>query len=392
MTWNNIAFNERVKQLIETKKKTVMCVTGGGTGIFDSLLRNGGGSEFLIEGIIPYHPETTHQLIGRVPDHYSSPETARAMAVAAYNKCLKVVGKPFDAHGLACTCKLGLTNKEERKGRTHDIHVAYHDYESTTVFSLELKHIRNRVTEESLVTKFILDVMAHCYLDIDITDIKNSLFCNLQHGETINGDSFQSHIISDIITGNADSEHVPVNFARQNDFYHSPVVFPGSFNPLHDGHRRMAEIAAEKAGKPVWLELAITNTDKPQLDFIEVRDRWNALVDAIQGSDSICGIVVTNSPLFKDKARIFPERTVFVIGADTYNRIGEGKNASVKDTQTALFEKKQSFLVFPRTEQPFYYPNPMIMLSKFISDTEYQDSGISSTKLRSAKLIPSPDH
>ena len=127
MITNKLTFNQYIKRLIDTKKKTTMCVTGGGTGIFDGLLHEGGGSEFLVEGIIPYHPETTHQLIGKVPDHYSSPDTARAMAVAAYNKCLAIVKDPKEAHGLACTCKLGLS-KAERKGRVHDIHVAYHDY------------------------------------------------------------------------------------------------------------------------------------------------------------------------------------------------------------------------------------------------------------------------
>lgn len=378
-----------VKNLIASKKKTTMCVTGGGTGVFQTLLQNGGGSDFLIEGIINYHPETTHQLIGKVPDHYSSPETARALAVAAYNRCLAVVKDPREAHGLACTCKLGLTNREERKGRNHDIHIAYHDYHSTKTFSLLLKNPRSRATEEYLTSNLILDVMSHCYLNVDMFNLDNNLLTHITKPEVIDGDVFTAtEELAEVVAGTRD--YVICN--NKYDLGLSPNIFPGSFNPFHDGHLKIAQVAFEKTGLPVWLELAVTNTDKPQIDFLEISKRVIALEDVCKSNKCLSGLIITNSPLFKDKARIFPDRTVYVIGSDTYNRIGNNKYVSLVETQRAVLGKHQSFLVFPRKDHKLYYPNGMILMSEFISDTEYQDTGVSSTELRKKLVVPSLDH
>src|SRR5205085_91262 len=51
------------------------------------------------------------------------------------------------------------------------------------------------------------------------------------------------------------------------------AVFPGSFHPLHHGHRQMVEFAERKLGAAVDYELSIVNVDKPSLDFEEMTDR-----------------------------------------------------------------------------------------------------------------------
>ena len=57
------------------------------------------------------------------------------------------------------------------------------------------------------------------------------------------------------------------------------VILSGAFNPLHAGHRRMAEIASARCGAPVTLELSIANVDKPTLDFLEIDARLAGLAD-----------------------------------------------------------------------------------------------------------------
>ena len=88
---------------------------------------------------------------------------------------------------------------------------------------------------------------------------------------------------------------------------------PGSFSPLHDGHRRLAGVASEMLGGPVMLEISVANVDKPPLDEVEVRRRLEPL------KGSWC-VVLTKAPTFREKAALFPG-CIFVIGWDTAVRL-----------------------------------------------------------------------
>lgn len=94
------------------------------------------------------------------------------------------------------------------------------------------------------------------------------------------------------------------------------AVLPGAFNPVHDGHRRLRAAAVEFLGCPVLFELSIRNVDKPPLDAIEVHERMLRIADS--------PVLLTNAPLFADKARLFPGAW-FVVGFDTAERILDPK-------------------------------------------------------------------
>ncbi|MDZ7686436.1 MAG: hypothetical protein U5O39_16770 [Gammaproteobacteria bacterium] len=91
------------------------------------------------------------------------------------------------------------------------------------------------------------------------------------------------------------------------------VVFPGAFNPLHDGHRRMAQLARGRFGHDVLLEVSAFNVDKPALDYIEIAERRD-------GIDGEFDLTCTSAPAFSDKATLFPGAT-FIVGTDTLERI-----------------------------------------------------------------------
>jgi hypothetical protein len=91
------------------------------------------------------------------------------------------------------------------------------------------------------------------------------------------------------------------------------ILFPGSFNPLHEGHRLLARIAGELRQQPAAFEISVTNVDKPPLSAETVRHRLAQF--ASKGR-----VELTRAPTFVEKARLFPG-TVFVVGADTAERL-----------------------------------------------------------------------
>jgi nicotinic acid mononucleotide adenylyltransferase len=163
------------------------------------------------------------------------------------------------------------------------------------------------------------------------------------------------------------------------------VVFPGSFNPMHHGHARMAAIAAERFGHSVWLELSMTNVDKPPLDFLTLRERLEPLA-----AFNVC---LTRAPTFVEKTELFPGAT-FVVGADTLIRIADERyydnQEEQRDAAIDRLERAQAqFLVFGRqcegrflTLANLSLPLRLAAMCESVPVEEFRDD-ISSTDLRS---------
>lgn len=97
-----------------------------------------------------------------------------------------------------------------------------------------------------------------------------------------------------------------------------PLVLAGSFNPFHEGHRRMLAAAERVAGGPACYEISIHNVDKPVLPRPEFEKR------AAQFTSGVGSLIVTAAPRFTEKSSILPGAT-FVIGFDTYIRLMNSK-------------------------------------------------------------------
>ncbi len=91
------------------------------------------------------------------------------------------------------------------------------------------------------------------------------------------------------------------------------AVLPGSFNPLHDGHRQLAAVAGEVLQRPVYFELAVINADKAPLDPETTQAR-------LPQFSHVAPLLLTRLPLFQQKSQVFRD-SVFVVGADTAARI-----------------------------------------------------------------------
>jgi hypothetical protein len=95
------------------------------------------------------------------------------------------------------------------------------------------------------------------------------------------------------------------------------AVLPGSFNPLHVGHRTLAEVAGRRLGCEVHFELSVTNADKPELSAEVVAERVRQFV-------GVGAVWVTRAAVFQKKADLFPG-AAFVLGFDTAVRLIDPK-------------------------------------------------------------------
>ena len=122
------------------------------------------------------------------------------------------------------------------------------------------------------------------------------------------------------------------------------LILPGSFNPLHDGHRQMLATAQQITGIAGALELTVFNADKPPLDFVSLNARLKYAQEI--------PLWLTNVANFTDKAKLFNQCT-FALGIDTLVRIADLRfyqhQQEMLDKAFDLFENHNiRFLVFGR--------------------------------------------
>src|SRR3954454_9858325 len=291
-----------VEQIHGSGKQLVLAVTGGGSGAICALLQVPGASASVLEAVVPYSATALIGWLGGRPDQFCSERTARAMAMAAFERARKLSNvDPHILRGVGATAS--LASNRLKRGE-HRIHVAWQSAETTTAISLVLTGEHSRAAEEEISTDLILAAVAEA--------------CGIEDGKL--NDPFRD-------SAERRTEHAPREWtelllgARRSVLAGTPdvgsptkLLFPGAFNPPHAGHKRMAQIAAERLATPVTYELSITNVDKPPLDFIEISDRLSNLKNE--------PVLLTRAPTFVEKAELVPG-CVFIVGTDTLLRIGD---------------------------------------------------------------------
>lgn len=334
-TLTDDARNTLIRALHSSAAVGVLHVTGGGSLILSDLLGVPGASGTILEATVPYAESAMRQLLGRHPDQACSAATARALATHAYQRGLELGAAEGVAFGLGVTASLAT---DRPKRGAHRAHVALQTQNATRTFNLTLaKGSRDRAGEERVVADLAHRALAH---------LVQGLGAHLpQQGALLHGDTLtEQHALASsnmrrLVGGSTDGHaRLPDPVGAIN------AVFPGSFDPYHDGHRDMHAHAEAHLGTTVVLEVCVRNVDKPPLDYWSIARR-RAQIGNLP-------LLLTTYPTFVEKARAFPGVT-FVVGVDTMARIVDPKyydarTGSLSQASQELAALGCRFLVYGR--------------------------------------------
>ncbi len=272
-------------------------------------------------------------------------------------------------HLIGIGCTASLVTDRDKKGE-YRVHVAAQTLRRTVEFSLQLtKNARSREQEERLVADLILNVIETTRQstlntlvgpplsepsEAAILPVAEQPLCNLfSTGTTddfplmeavplrlLEGESVQGKLVIgspplvDLFFGKTWAvlwtdgavRHFklrkelptaqPSLFNPQAEF--TQAIFSGSFNPVHEGHLAMLNMAESRLGSHVALEISVQNVDKPPLDYIELQYRLEEIAK-VRADQAVW---LTQTPLFETKAELFRGAT-FVVGADTLRRFAD---------------------------------------------------------------------
>lgn len=379
----NDAARALIPHLHAAPGQAVLVVTGGGSVAISHLLCIPGASRTVLEARVPYsNAALTDWLGGRVPSQWCSSETAAAMAVAAFERARQLAPESVpdsDLLGVAATATLRTDRPHQGE---HRIHLAAQTSATTRVVSLEMaKNFRSREAEEELSAALILQVMAQAW------SITPPHPLPLVAGEIVEAASVSAPPQwQEVVTGRTPAAALGVPEPLGSGVRR--VLFPGAFNPLHDGHRRMVQVAADRLGQPVEFEITVRNVDKPALDYVSLEAR-------LRQFDPVTPVWITGTPRFVEKAEYFAPVT-FVVGADTIARIGNvayyNDSPDLRDEALAELARCQAkFLVFGRVSEGKFQglgdleiPMQLRALCETVPESEFRND-VSSTELRAAE-------
>jgi hypothetical protein len=265
-----------------------------------------GSSRTVLEATDRYAARSLVNLIGFEPDQFTSPQVARAMATKAYIRARQLARPDTPVAGIGSTATIAT---DRTKRGDHRCCVAVCDAQGVTSYALTLtKGLRNRQQEESLVSLLILRAIAGvCGVE--------GLPAPALAGDEAFGEYFEPiDLVARLLAQEVEWVAVaPDGQMSTGEILPHIALLPGSFNPLHDAHRRLAKVAAQMLEQEVYFELSLVNADKAPVSLEEARRR-------VAQFAGVGTIILSRAPLFDQKAGIFPH-SVFVLGIDTVERL-----------------------------------------------------------------------
>ncbi|KAJ4709876.1 Nucleotidylyl transferase superfamily protein [Melia azedarach] len=297
-----------VEAIHATPTQAVVYVAGGASQALGMLMSVPGATNTVLEAVVPYSRMSMIQLLGKIPTHYCSQQTAVSMALLAYNRALKLSKPGAAVLGVGFTGALASTHP---KLGDHRFHLSTRTSDRLWVSTVTLsKGLRTREQEDKISSHHLLKAIANA------CKVPATFISELMDSETVEESEqwfSEDQELEQLINGDIPFKVYP--FAREMFNEERKIILPGSFNPLHDGHLKLLEVATRICGNGYpCFEISAVNADKPPLSVPRIKDRVKQFEKVGKT------VIISNQPLFYKKAELFPG-SAFVIGADTAARL-----------------------------------------------------------------------
>ena len=367
----------RIEQLHSTPHKSVLAVSGAGTQAVAWLLGVSGASRTILEVVVPYGRLSMQEFLGFEPAQSAAGETARQLARRCYERARSQLEDDSPSVGLACAATIAT---DRPKRGDHRAFVSAWDERATATWSLTFhKGLRDRAGEEEIVSLLIVRALS------EFSGLDAELDLGLTDGDRLEVDREDRPApLDQLLSGEAHwvVRHPDLSMEVEGEV--PSVLLPGSFNPIHIGHREMMARAMERTGTTGGYELSVTNVDKPPLEKSEIERRLGQF-----GRDDT--VVLTRAETFRKKAALFPG-TAFVLGWDTAIRLVApryyGGEESMMLALAEMMTAGTRFIVAGRADAGEFrtladvdVPAGFAPMFSAISETDFRRD-ISSTELR----------
>ena len=382
---------EEIRQHIEkihaTPHKAVVAVSGAGTQAVAWLLGVAGASRTILEALVPYGRESMISFLGFEPEQSASAQTARDMAKAAFRKAKSQLEDDSPPVGLACAATIAT---DRPKRGEHRAFVFAWDQHANTLYSLHLhKGLRDRAGEEEMVSRLLVHAL------MLLSGLESDVTLGLTPGDSLEIERTEHPSpLAQLLSGEAAwvvaraGPAFETGQVLETEGAAPAALLPGSFSPVHQGHRGLASAAGKLLETEVGFELSVTNVDKPALEETEILKRLSQFT----GGETV---VLTRAETFYKKARLFPGRT-FVVGWDTAVRLvapryyGDDREAMLA-ALAEMWAGGTKFLVAGREDQGTFktltdvpVPQGFEPLFRDLLESKFRED-ISSTELRASQ-------
>jgi nicotinic acid mononucleotide adenylyltransferase len=324
-----------LKELLNHKFKLFVYATGAGAGIQKDLWSVPGCSSFLVGAEFTYDSVETIRAIGHEPESFCSKKTSIELAMAAYMRAYNVNDVTDNFVGLGLTAS--VASSKAHRGEHRVFATVISDKNCITISALLKK---GEGVEQRIIDGNISDEIA-----------KSLLFAALGVPPVFSKDisSYEVAYPSDeeLVSLIMERPYFRANGLRtgfEREWIQSRnlprplIIYPGTFNPYHLGHKGCADSAEAK--------LIYDKKEKPQLVYATCINPAHkpppTAVDLLKKASQMKGnnfLLTKDDALYVEKARIYSD-SIFVMGADALITLLSPK--WTKDPQ-ALFQEFRKY-------------------------------------------------